>query len=200
MYASYIARNTDRLYDVTWEGLGYRRTTKDGANGIVVFSKHGAVGAFFDPNVKPPASSKKKSALADHTKGIPAQLAGIARRDAFPAMTLDSDDPTVTAVFWSSPKGELIGARPWSQLESDGVYLVAPEMLEPEACIRELSKTYAFDDARLAAVLDTFATKAALAEPANARITLGGDARAALGLLPNTATRELLTGAGIDLA
>ena len=208
MYASYIARNPDRLYDVTWEGLGYRRTTKEGATGIVMFSKHGAVGAFFDPaspnNPKDAPKTKKpalvKASLADQTKGIGTQLAGVARRDAFPAMVLDGDDPSITAVFWSDPKGAIVGARPMSAIESDGAHLVSPELSGPEGCIAALGKTYAFDEPRTQAVLDTFLTKAALAQPANARVTISNAIRDVLGIVPNNAIRELLTGAGIELA
>jgi hypothetical protein len=204
MYASFIARNSDRQYDVVWEGLTYRRTSREGATGVVVFCKHGAVGAFFEPkSPKNPKTSKKKISLAalvaEHTKGMPTPLAGVAKRDAFPAMTIDTDDPVVTSVFWNDATGALVGTRPWPKLVEDGVHLIENELLKPEACITTLAQLYAFDDARTRAVMDTFATQEALAEPANARVKLSESARTALALLPNTATRELLQGAGIDL-
>jgi hypothetical protein len=201
VYASFIARNTDRQYDVVWEGLGYRRTSKDGATGIVVFSKSGAVGAFFEPSSpRSPKTTKKKPPLAEMTKGIPSALANVAKREAFPAMSLDTDDPMVTAVFWSDSKGELVGARPWPKLDEDGAHLVSAETCKPEACIEQLAKLYGIDDARVKVVSELFASKAALAEPANGRVTLSSAGRETLGLLPNQVTRELLQGAGIDLA
>ena len=201
LYASFIARNTDRQYDVVWEGLGYRRTTKAGATGIVVFSKSGAVGAFFEPeSPRNPKTAKKKTPLGDHVKGIPTALGNVAKRETFPAMALDTADPAVTAVFWSDPKGALVGARPWDDLLADGAYLVEPETQAPDACIATLGETYGIDEARLAVVRDLFASPAALKLPANGRVTLSSEGRATLGLLPNQATRELLTGAGVELA
>lgn len=201
IYASFIARNTDRQYDVVWEGLHYRRTTKEGANGIVVFSKSGAVGAFFEPtSPRSPKTAKKKTPLAEHTKGIPSALANVAKREAFPAMALDTDEPMVTAVFWNDAQGNLVGARPWAKLEEDGAGIVGPETCKPDACIAELAKKYGIDDERVAVVAELFASKAALAEPANARVTLSAAGREKLGLLPNTVTRELLQGAAIELA
>ena len=167
LYASFIARNTDRQYDVVWEGLGYRRTTKAGATGIVVFSKSGAVGAFFEPeSPRNPKTAKKKTPLGDHVKGIPTALGNVAKRETFPAMALDTADPAVTAVFWSDPKGALVGARPWDDLLADGAYLVEPETQAPDACIATLGETYGIDEARLAVVRDErSAAKQSFVEP-----------------------------------
>jgi len=200
VYASFIARNTDRIYDVVWEGLGYRRTHKDGAQGLVMFSKNGAVGAFFEPtSPKNPKTTKKKTPIAEHTKGMPSALATLAKREVFPAMTLDTDEPLFTALLWNDAQGNLTGARPFAKLEEDGAHLVAAEFKEPAACLKLLAQTYALDDARSQVVHDVFASPAALKEPANARVVLPASGREVLGLLTNQATRELLAGAGIDL-
>ncbi len=203
-YASHIARNADRLYDVAWQGLGYRRTSKEGAHGIVLFGRLGAVGAFFDPAAEARLGKAKKKggaqALVDLVKGMPPALAAVTKREVFPAMSLDSDRPSITSLFWADAKdGALAAARPWARIDEDGAHLVSAEVLAPDACVDALAARYAFDPSRVDAIRATFASDCALAEPANGKIVLPPDVRQALGVLPNQATRELLAGAAIEL-
>ncbi len=199
-YATHLARHPDRRYDVTWEGLAYKRTDPSGAYGTVLFGKSGVLALFHDP--KSPRSPKvtgKKSNIAQELKGVPPALSAVAKREALPAMTLDTDDPAVTAAFWSDPAGALAGARPFTKLFEDGAHLVEAELEKPDACIAALTERYGFDDATTKVIREVFASKAALAMPANGKVVLPPGGRDTLGLLPDTATRELLQGAAIEL-
>jgi hypothetical protein len=197
-YAAHLAKNPPRMYDVTWEGHHYRRSDPSGARGTVTFSNKGVVAIFFDPESPgAPAPGKKQKKLDEHFKGIPAALMQLARRETLATMD-DGDGPVVTAAFWSTPAGELAGARPWPRLFEGGAHLVQLELGKPDAAVAAWAERYALDAEQANAIQAAFPTKGTV-PPANARVTLGEAARAALRLLPNHATRELLEGAGIVL-
>ncbi len=198
MFASYVAKNSDRPYDVAWEGLVYRRADKNGASGAIVFGRAGAIGVFFDPRIADKAT-KKASDIPAMLKGAPPPILQVAKREALPLMSLDTDVPRLTAAFWSDAQGGIASAKSLAKCLEDGGHLVEPELDKVEKCVAKLGERYGFDDARAKAVLDVFASKAALAQPAAAKVVLPNKSREALGLVPNTVIRELLAGAGIEL-
>ena len=198
LYAAYLAKKPDRQYDVTWEGHHYRRSDASGARGTVTFSKHGVVAVFFDPKSPgAPAPGKKQKKIEDHFKGIPDVLMSLARRETLGTMD-DGVGPVVTAAFWSTPQGELVGARPWPRLMDDGGHLVAGELDKPETSIAAWRERYGLDEEQATVVREAFPTKGNV-PPSNARVTLPEAARATMRLLPNQVTRELLEGAQITL-
>jgi hypothetical protein len=198
MFASYVAKNSDRPYDVAWEGLVYRRADKNGASGAVVFGRAGAVGVFYDPRLADKAT-KKTADVTAMLKGAPPAILQVAKREALPLMSLDTDVPRMTAAFWSNAQGEIASARSLSKCLEDGAHLTSAELDKVEKCVAKLAERYGFDEERARAVLDLFGTKAALAQPANAKVVLPNRSREILGLVPNTVIRELLAGASIDL-
>ncbi len=198
MFASYVAKNSDRPYDVAWDGLVYRRADKTGASGAIVFGRAGAVGVFFDPRFTDKAT-KKTADVTAMLKGAPPAILQVAKREALPLMSLDTDVPRMTAAFWSDAQGGIASAKSLVKCLEDGAHLVEPELEKVEKCIAKLGERYAFDESRARAVLDVFASKAALAQPAAAKVVLPNKSREALGLVPNTVIRELLSGAGIEL-
>jgi hypothetical protein len=197
------------MYDVTWEGHHYRRSDPSGARGTVTFSNKGVVAIFFEPQCPgAPAPGARplgararalppQKKLDDHFKGIPSALMQLARRETLATMD-DGDGPLVTAAFWSTPAGELTGARPWPRLFEGGAHLVQLELGKPDAAVAAWAERYALDAEQANAIQAAFPTKGTV-PPASARVTLGEAARAALRLLPNQPTRELLEGAGIVL-
>jgi hypothetical protein len=198
LYAAHLSKNPDRKYDVTWEGHHYRRSDVSGARGTVTFSKHGVVGVFFDPkSPRAPAPGKKQKKLEEHFVGIPAPLLALAKRETLATMD-DGVGPVVTAAIWSMPDGELVGARPWPRLGEDGAHLVELELGKPEASILAWALRYALAEDQAAAARETFPTKGNV-PASNAKVTLSDQARAALRILTNQATRELLEGAQVNL-
>ncbi len=198
LYAAHLSKNPDRRYDVTWEGHHYRRSDVAGGRGTVTFSKHGVVAVFFDPkSPRAPAPGKKQKKLEEHFVGIPAALLALAKRETLATMD-DGDGPVITAAAWSAPGGELTGARPWARLTDDGAHLVELELAKPEAAIAAWALRYGLADDQAAAAHETFPTKGDV-PPSNAKVTLTEAARAALRILPNQATRELLEGAQVLL-
>ncbi len=198
LYAAHLSKNPDRKYDVTWEGHHYRRSDVSGARGTVTFSKHGVVAVFFDPrSPRAPAPGKKQKKLEEHFVGIPAALLTLAKRETLATMD-DGVGPVVTAAIWSTPEGELVGARPWPRLAEDGAHLVELELGKPDASIAAWAERYALAEDQIAATRETFPTKGSV-PPSNAKVTLSDGARAALRILPNQATRELLEGAQVLL-
>jgi hypothetical protein len=121
----------------------------------------------------------------------------LARRETLATMD-DGAGPLVTAALWSTPAGELTGARPWPRLFEGGAHLVQVELGKPELATAAWAERYALDPDQAKAVREAFPTKGNV-PPANARVVLGDAARAALRLLPNQVTRELLEGAGVAL-
>jgi hypothetical protein len=197
-YATHLAKSPSRQYDVTWEGHHYRRNDSGGARGTVTFSSKGVVAIFFDPKSPgAPAPGKKQKKIEEHFKNIPDPLMQLARRETLATMD-DGDGPVVTAAFWSTPAGELTGARPWPRLYEAGAHLVQLELGKPDLAMAAWAEKYALDDVQTKAVRDAFPTKGDV-PAANARVTLGEAARNALRLLPNQVTRQLLEGAGITL-
>ena len=198
MFASYVAKNSDRPYDVAWEGLVYRRADKTGASGAIVFGRAGAVGVFFDPRSIDKAT-KKAADVTAMLKGAPAAILQVARREALPLMSLDTDIPRMTAAFWSDAQGGIASAKSLAKCLEDGAHLVEPELDKVEKCVAKLGERYGLDESRMKVVLEIFASKSALAQPAAAKVLLPNRSREALGLVPNTVIRELLSGAGIEL-
>jgi hypothetical protein len=198
MFASYVAKNSDRPYDVAWEGLIYRRADKNGAAGAIVFGRAGAIGVFYDPRFIDRAT-KKTADVTAMLKGAPPAIAQMAKREALPLMSLDTEVPRMTAAFWSDAQGAITSAKSMVKCVEDGAHLVEPELDKIDKAVTTLAERYGFDAERTNAVLDAFASKAALAQPAAGKITLPSKARAALGLVPNNVIRELLAGAGIEL-
>lgn len=201
-FATSLARNADRPYDVTWEQLRYRRADREGTRGTVLFSKAGAIGVFFDPrSPQAPANMKKPYRLELHFEGIPDALMQLARREVLDGMEMNVGDATVkvvTSAFWSNPQGELVGARAWPRLLADGAHLMAEEMLRPEAAITKLSLRYGFSKEQTDVLKRHFAGKAKEAA-SNARVVLPAKDRMTLGLLTTQTTRDLLAGAAVVL-
>jgi len=202
-YAAHLAKNPNRQYDVAWERLCYRRSDARGARGAVAFSSRGLVGVFFEETSPRAPANLKKGAykLEDHFKGIPDVLMRLARDEALDAMVVALGAkmiPVVTAAFWSDPTGALVGVRPWPRLNEDGASLVEAEMDKAEKAILAWAERYALS-ADQATMLKTVWTKKMKPAQAAAKLTLSADERAALGIIPNQATRELLAGAGIAL-
>lgn len=189
VYAAYLARSPPRLYDVTWQGLLYQRVDKDGARGVVGFSKLGAVGLFFDPQAAEGGTSTKIEA---HVKGMPDGLLSHARREFFSAMD------EVTAAFWNDREGALTGARPWAKLVKDGAHLVEDEVEKTDKAVDKLGERYALTPEQIEAVKRVFGSKVKLLNAA-ARVTVPREDQTALRIVMNQPTRELLAAAGIEL-
>jgi hypothetical protein len=198
MFASFVAKNSDRPYDVAWEGLIYRRADKTGASGAVVFGRAGAIGVFYDPRLADKAT-KKTADVSAMLKGAPPAILQVAKREALPLMSLDTEVPRMTAAFWSDAQGNIASAKSMAKCIEDGAHLVEPELDKVEKCIAKLGERYGFDEERTRVILDAFASKAALLQPAAAKVVLPNKSREALGLVPNTVIRELLSGAGLEL-
>lgn len=204
MFAARIAKGTERPYDVAWEGLRFRRSEKDGSRGAISFSKLGVVSLFYDPKSKDgPLELKKAYKLENQLKGMPPQFAQHLKRETvFDAMEVDIDGkfaPVVTASFWSERDGTLKGPKSWEQLVEDGAHLVTTELMKPEDAADAFARRYALSPAQADVAKRLFGGKAA-SEPSNARVILPEADRAALGLLMTPVVRELLEGAGIQLA
>ena len=190
VYAAFLARNPPRLYDVTWQGLLYQRVDKNGARGVVGFSKLGAVGLFYDPAAAEAGTSAKIEA---HVKGMPDGLLSHARREFFSAMD------GVTAAFWNDRDGSLLGTRPWPKLLKDGAHLVEDEVEKTDKTIETLGEKYALASEQVAAVKNVLGSGVKLVNAA-ARVTVSSADQSALKFVMNQVTRELLAAAGIELA
>ena len=120
LFASYLAKSTERPYDVAWEGLRYRRAERDGTRGAISFSKLGVVALFYDPKSKEgPLELKKAYKLENQLKGMPPQFTQhLKRENVFDAMDVDVGGelkPVVTAAFWSERDGSLKGPKSWER-------------------------------------------------------------------------------------
>jgi hypothetical protein len=204
LFAARLAKGTDRPYDVAWEGLRFRRSERDGSRGAISFSKLGVVALFYDPKSKEgPLELKKAYKLEAQLKGMPPQFAQHLKRETvFDAMEVDIDGkfaPVVTAAFWSERDGSLKGPKPWDKLIEDGAHLIATELTPPEDAADAFAQRYALSSEQAAVAKRLFAGSAAK-EPSNARVVLPEPDRATLGILMTPVVRELLEGAGVQLA
>ncbi len=203
LFAAHLARSPERPYDVTWEGLRYRRSERDGTRGAISFSKLGVVALFYDPKSKEgPLELKKAYKLDAQLKGMPPQFAQHLKRESvFDAMDVDVGGtlaPVVTATFWSERDGSLKGPKPWEKIVEDGGHLVATELLAPEEAADAFAQKYGLSSAQADVAKRVFGGKA-MAEPSNAKVTLAEADRLTLGILVTPVVRELLEGAGINL-
>jgi hypothetical protein len=185
---------------VVWEGLTYSRADRSGVRGKLAFCKYGVAGLFYDPaSPQAPANLKKKYELALHLQGMPDLLQQHLKRERILAgFDLDSG-AVLTSAFWSDAAGDLVGARPWAKIMSDGGKLVEDELRKPASAAAALADRYGLSVEQAAAVKDAFASKAALALPAAQKITLTSEQRSVLGLLLKPVVKELLEGAAIAL-
>jgi hypothetical protein len=190
MYAAYLAKNPSRQYDVAWDGLTYTRSTATGARGSVAFSRAGAIALFYDDARF--GQAKKPLSQEAHLAGVPDLLIRTAKDLLLPGYD------RVTAAFWTDRDGAIVGARPWARLVEDGAHLVAEELSKPEKALAAWAERYGLGSEHSAVALALFPTKGKV-PPAAQKVAVGAAQRAALGIIPNGPTRELLAGAGIVL-
>jgi hypothetical protein len=203
MYAAYLAKNPSRQYDVTWSELTYTRNSASGARGSVAFSRAGAVALFYDETRF--GQAKKPLSREAHLAGLPDLLLRTAKDLLLP------NYDRVTAAFWSDRDGAIVGARPWARLVEDGAHLVAEELDKPVKALSAWAAQYALPAELAAVALEVFLpggnagvlsarlpTKGKV-PPAAQRVVVSAAQRAALGIIPNGPTRELLAGAAIVL-
>ena len=200
LFAAHLAKNTERPYDVAWEGLRYRRSERDGTRGVISFSKLGVVALFYDPKSKEgPLELKKAYKLDAQLKGMPPQFAThIKRETLLDAMDVDVGgklEPVVTATFWSERDGSLKGPKPWEKILEDGAHLIGPELKATEQAAEEIAARYGLSSAQADCAKRLFGGK----EPSNAKVVLPEPDLRTLGIFVTPVVRELLEGAGIQL-
>src|SRR4029079_19589912 len=147
LFAAHLAKNPERPYAVTWEGLRYRRSERDGSRGVVSFSKLGVVALFYDPKSKEgPLELKKAYKLDAQLKGMPPQFAQHLKRESvFDAMDVDIGGqlaPVVTATFWSERDGTIKGPKDWEKIIEDGGHLISTELMKPEDAADAFAQRY----------------------------------------------------------
>lgn len=159
-HAFWLLNHPEFDHEYSWDDNNYNMQDSAGTRGTITFNGNFLVAAFFaESSPISPFRLESIYDIDDFLKDVPKDIKDLAKKETLRYLLEEYDgkiQPIITSFFWCYGNGIVICEHDWSDVVSNGAYIIAQDMGEIKQVLDIFAENYGFSEKQLSIIESVF--------------------------------------------